>query len=124
MRDTTELFKINNVPMLLPDEQVTVSYEDLDSSEAGRDESGVMHRIMVRRKVGVWNFCYSHLTQAEYAYMLSILPQTGSFLFTHPKLEDCTQTESCDAYLSGYSILWHSAKTGDFRNMKFSIIAC
>ena len=124
MNTLTELYQIDGKPMLAPDADVEMSFEDLDAAESGRDESGVMHRIMVRRKVGVWNFCYSHLTQAEYAYMLSILPQTGSFLFTHPKLEDCTQTESCDAYLSGYSILWHSAKTGDFRNMKFSIIAC
>jgi len=90
MRDTTELFKINNVPMLLPDEQVTVSYEDLDSSEAGRDESGVMHRIPVRYKVGAWSFTYSHLTEEEKQYMERLFPMEPTFLFTHPDRVDAS----------------------------------
>lgn len=124
MNTLTELYQIDGKRMLAPDADVEMSFEDLDASDSGRDESGVMHRIVVRHKVGVWNFHYSHLTQAEYAYMLSILPKAGCFVFTHPKLEDCTQTESCTAYLSGYSIIWHSTRTKDFRNLKFSIIAC
>ena len=124
MNTVTNLYQINGKSMLAPDAGVEMSFEDLDSADSGRDQSGVMHRIMVRRKVGVWNFCYSYLTQEEYAYMLSILPQTGSFTFTHPKQEDCTQTETCTAYLSGYSIVWHSARTRQYRNLKFSIIAC
>lgn len=124
MNTITELYQIDGKPMLAPDADVEMSFEDLDASDSGRDESGVMHRIVVRHKVGVWKFHYSHLTQEEYAYMLSILPKTGCFLFTYPKPEDCTQQESCMAYLSGYSILWHSARTKDFRNLKFSIIAC
>ncbi len=124
MNTITELYQINGVPMLAPDADVEMSFEDLDASDSGRDESGVMHRIVVRHKVGVWNFHYSRLTQEEYAYMLRLLPQSGHFTFTYPKLEDADQTESCTAYLSGYSILWHSAKTKDFRNLKFSIIQC
>ena len=55
---TTTLFTINGKPMLLPDTEVAVSYEDLDASDSGRDESGVMHRMVVRYKVGVWNFTF------------------------------------------------------------------
>lgn len=124
MNSVTELYLIDGKPMLAPDADVEMSFEDLDASDSGRDESGVMHRIVVRHKVGVWNFRYSHLTQEEYAYMLSILPKTGSFVFTYPKPEDCTKQESCTAYLSGYSIVWHSARTKDYRNLKFSVIAC
>lgn len=124
MNTLTELYQIDSKPMLAPDADVEMSFEDVDSPDSGRDESGVMHRIMLRNKVGVWNFCYSRLTQEEYAYMLSILPKTGCFSFTHPKQEDCTQTESCTAYLSCYSVIWHSARTKDYRNLKFSIIAC
>ena len=124
MSKVTWLYAIDGKPLLVPDEGVQMQFTDLDSDDSGRDESGVMHRIVVRHKVGVWNFCYSHLTQEEYAYMLSILPKAGCFTFTYPKLEDCTQQESCSAYLSSYSIVWHSARTKDFRNLKFSIIAC
>lgn len=124
MNSLSSLYQINGMPMLAPDENVEMSFEDLDASDSGRDESGVMHRVVVRHKVGSWTFSYSQLTQDEYAYMLGILPKAGCFTFTHPKLSDCTQTESCTAYLSGYSIVWHSARTKDYRNLKFSIIAC
>ena len=124
MNSLTERYLIDGKPMLAPDEDVEMSFEDLDASDSGRDESGVMHRTVARHKVGVWHFSYSCLTQAEYTYMLSILPQSGSFTFTHPKLTDCTQTENCTAYLSGYSIVWQSAKTKLYRNLKFSVIEC
>ncbi len=124
MNTVTDLYQIDGKSMLAPDMGVEMSFADLDSADSGRDQSGVMHRIMVRSKVGVWNFCYSFLTQEEYAYMLGILPKTGHFTFTYPKPEDCTQTETCTAYLSGYSIVWQSNRTKLYRNLKFSIIAC
>ena len=65
MRATTQLFQINGKPILAPDAEVVVSYSDLDASDAGRDESGFMHRIVVRHKVGSWKFSYSHLTEEE-----------------------------------------------------------
>ncbi len=63
MRRTTDLFTVNGQPMLAPDEEIGISYEDLDASDSGRDESGVMHRIVVRQKVPSWTFSYSHLTE-------------------------------------------------------------
>ncbi len=124
MNTLSDLFQINGKPMLAPDAGVEMSFEDLDASDSGRDEAGYMHRIVVRHKVGVWSFTYSHLTQAEYAYMLSILPKAGSFTFTHPALSDSTQPEETTAYLSQYGIAWQSARTGDYRNLKFNIIEC
>ncbi len=121
---TTDLFKINGKPLLPPDEDVSMSLEDLDSSDSGRDESGVMHRCVIRHKVRTWSFVYDHLTQAEYAYMLGVIPNTGTFTFTHPRLDDCTQTEETTAYCAKYSIVWHSARTRDYRNFKFNIIEC
>lgn len=124
MRDKTELFKINNVPMLLPDEEVTVSYEDLDSSEAGRDESGVMHRIPVRYKVGAWNFSYSHLTEEEKQYMEGLFPMEATFLFTHPDRVDALVAVTTSAYRSKYAISWKNARTGLWSNYGFSVIEC
>ena len=124
MRATTDLFKINGMPMLPPDEDVSMSFEDLDASDSGRDESGYMHRIVARYKVGTWSFEYAHITQEEYSYMLSVLPKSGTFTFTHPKQTDCASTEDATAYCSKYSIVWHSARTKDYRNFKFNIIEC
>lgn len=110
--------------MPVPDEGVEMSFEDLDDAQSGRDESGFMHRIVVRNKVGVWNFSYSHLSQQEYAYLLSILPEGGSFTFTHPSGEDSAVSRDTQAYLSKYGIVWHNARTNTYRNLKFSIIQC
>lgn len=124
MNTLTDKFQINGKPMLAPDADVAVSWSDLDAADSGRDESGYMHRIVARHKVASWSFVYSRLTQQEYAYMVSILPQSGSFTFTHPRLTDPAVTEDTAAYLSQYSIVWHSAKTGEYRNLKFHIIQC
>lgn len=123
MNRLTELYLLAGKPVLAPDAEVEMSFSDIDSADAGRDESGYMHRSVVRRKVGVWNFTYSHLTTQEYGYMLSVLPQAGSFAFTYP---DPVTGESrvTEAYLSNYSVLWQDQKTGLYKNLKFSVIEC
>lgn len=120
----TELYQINYQPMIAPDQDVAMSFEDLDAAQSGRDEAGFMHRVVVRSKVGVWEFSYSHLTGEQYRYLLSILPASGSFTFTHPSPADSTVMQETQAYLSKYSVVWHSARTDTYRNLKFSIIAC
>lgn len=122
MNTVTELFKINGQPMLAPDAGVEVSYSDLDAADSGRDESGFMHRLVVRHKIPTWQFSYSHLTADEYAYMRSILPQEGTFAFTYPSEDG--QQETVEAYLSKYTVLWQDLNLGSYRNLKFSIIGC
>ena len=114
---TTMLFQIDGKPLPVPDGDVAMSFEDLDSAQAGRDEAGFMHRLPVRRKVGVWEFTYSLLDGETYRYLRSILPEGGSFRFTCPEGE-------VEAYLSRYSVVWHNAITDTYRNLKFSIIEC
>lgn len=124
MEKPSELFLIDGKPMLLPDENVALSFEDLDSASAGRDESGVMHRIMVRQKVGKWGFVYSRLSQAEYAYMEALFAGKASFRFTFPSLESPGERTTVTAYRASHGIGWRNAKTGEFSNYKFSIIEC
>lgn len=124
MRATTELFMINGKPMLVPDSEVSVSYEDLDSSDSGRDESGVMHRIPVRYKVGSWSFSYSHLTEEEKQYMENLFPESAEFQFTHPDRLDASAPVVSQAYRSKYSIAWKNARTGLWSNYGFNIIEC
>ena len=124
MRPTTELFKINGREMLLPDEQVSVSYEDLDGPDAGRDESGVMHRKLVRCKVASWKFTYSALSEEEKQYMESLFGNSATFTFTHPDRLDASVSRDSKCYRSKYSIQWKNARTGLWSNYGFSVIEC
>ena len=72
MRAMTELYQIDGRPMPVPDADPDLSFTDLDASDSGGDESGVMHRIVVREKVGSWGFVYSSLTDEEYAYLTGL----------------------------------------------------
>lgn len=124
MRAKTELFKINGTAMLAPDSQVELSFQDLDASDAGRDESGFMHRIVVRHKVPSWKFTYSHLTEEERRYMEGLFGEEATFLFTHPDRLDASRTVQTRCYRSQYGISWQNARTGLWSNYSFSIIAC
>ena len=83
MRETTSLFLVDGQPILVPDQDVRASFEDIDSASAGRDESGVMHRIPVRKKVGSWTFTYSTLTRQELDKLLCIGSEQFSY-FLYP----------------------------------------
>ena len=122
MRVLSDLFMINGTPMFAPDEDVDMSFEDLDSSDTGRDESGVMHRIVVRYKAGSYSFSYSSITEDERNYMESLFGDTPDFEFTHPDRLDSSRTVKCRAYRSKYSLSWKNARTGLWKNYKFNII--
>ena len=112
-----ELFLVDGQPMLIPDEGVEVRYEDIDAAAAGRDESGVMHRIPVRHNVCSWTFSYDRLTKEEKAYMDSLVAGKATFRFT------CDgETKTC--YRSGVTVTWQNAKTGLWRGYGFTIIEC
>ena len=119
-----EFFKVNGKPMFAPDEDVAISYNDLDGSESGRDEGGYMHRIVVRYNVGTWSFEYSEITEEEKQYMESLFPTAPDFDFTHPDRVDPAKMVTSRCYRSKYGISWHNARTGKYRNYKFNIIEC
>ena len=43
----TELYLLDGKPVVAPDGDMEMSFEDLDSAQSGRDESGYMHRMVV-----------------------------------------------------------------------------
>ena len=120
----TNLFQIDGQHLYAPDAGVEPSYADLDSSDSGRDECGVMHREVVREKVATWPFAYAALTDAEYSYLIGLLAGKATFAFTHPKAGSSTETVTTACYCSNYSIAWRSARDGRWRNLKFNIIEC
>lgn len=114
-------YKVDGVPVLAPDADVEITRNDLDSADSGRDESGYMHRIVVRNRVMTWEFSYSSLTEDEYRYMKNLFEGKQTFRFTY--LKDGTATVT-DAYCSGDSIVYRNAVTGEYRNYKIKIIEC
>lgn len=124
MRGTTNLFTINGKPMLVPDAEVTVSYEDVDAADSGRDESGVMHRMVVRYKVAAWKFTYAYLTEEEKRYMESLFPEAPSFAFSHPARTDASRQETTQCYRSKLGISWLDARRGLWSGYSFSVIEC
>lgn len=124
MRALTELFKVNGKPLLVPDAEVEVSYEDLDDADSGRDESGYMHRIVVRAKVPSWSFSYAHVTEEEKAYMEALFGDSATFSFSHPSRLDASVTETTTCYRSKYSLTWKNARTGLWSGYGFRVIAC
>lgn len=121
---TTELFKINGQPMPVPDEEVEVSYEDIDAADAGRDQAGFMHRIPVRHKVASWTFTYSHLTEEEKNYLEALFGDQATFTFTHPSRLQADQPQESLCYRSKYALSWKNARLGLWRDYSFSIIEC
>ena len=124
MRTKTDLFTVNGKPMFAPDEEIDIQYNDLDASDSGRDESGFMHRIVVRYKLGTWSFVYSHITEEELQYMESLFEDAPDFIFGHPSRLDSGVMEETTCYRSNYGIAWKSAKLGVWKNYKFNIIEC
>ena len=115
-------FLIDGQPILIPDEGVQISMEDLDSSESGRDESGVMHRIVLREKVRKYSLPYGTLTCDEYIYLMSLF--AGKPTFEVEKREPDGQTVTFTAYCSKVGISLYNKRTGLYKNLTLNIIEC
>ncbi len=124
MRKTTSIFLIDGLPMLAPDANMEMTIEDVEAPDTGRDESGLLHRFLLRHGIGKWNFSYARLTRQEYEYMEKLIAGKATFRFTHPDCADAGQPREITAYRSGHKILWQSAVTGEFGDYSFCIIGC
>ena len=117
-----EDYKVDGRPILVPDADIALSFADLDASDSGRDESGMMHRIVVRERVGTWDFRYSSLTAGEYQYMRSLFAGKPEFYFTYRAVDGRLVTTK--AYCSNDSITYHNARLGVYQNLRFTVIEC
>lgn len=117
-----EDYKIDGLPLLVPDADVSISQNDLDSSDSGRDESGIMHRQVVRHRVKTWGFNYFALTKEEFYYMESLFAGKSDFTFLYRGLDG--KLVETRAYCSNNSITYHNAELGLYKNLKFNIIEC
>ena len=115
-------YKIDGVSVVAPDAEVEMSRKDVESADSGKDESGVLHRFLLRSRVRSWAFSYTHLTKEEYRYMEDLLSGKSSFRFSFPQ-EDGT-TGSCTAYCAGSSVAIRNIRTGLYGGYSFEIIEC
>lgn len=117
-----EEYLVDGAPLLLPDADVELTLTDLDDSDSGRDESGVMHRIVVRERVRSWAFQYGWLTAEEYVYMTNLFAGKSAFSFRFKDADGAWK--SCRAYCSNHAITYRDAKLGVYKNLKFTVIEC
>lgn len=117
MRAFDDHFKVDGQPLPVPDGPVEISWQDLDSEAAGRDESGFLHRAVLRRGVRTWGFTYGVLTAPEREYLRSLFDGKDTFTFE-------SEEGQCTAYCArGETRLWN-ARLGIYRATKFNIIEC
>lgn len=114
-------YTIDGAPLLEPDEEPAISKTDLDASDSGRDESGVMHRIVVRERVVTFGFSYALLDREDYAYLESLMAGKSHFSFGY--MDSDGDMHIIDAYCSKTSIVLKS-RAGLYKNFKFNIIEC
>lgn len=114
--------QIDKKPILVPDEDVQVEFSDLDAEDSGRDESGFMHRIVLRRNVRIWTLCYGVLNKEEYRYMESLFGGKDKFWVDY--LDEKGKPARCAAYRAKHSLAVHNARKGIYKNYQFSIVAC
>lgn len=122
MRQFDHDFLIDHQPILVPDEGVQINLEDLDSSESGRDESGVMHRVVLREKVRKYSLPYGVLSQKDYVYLMSLF--AGKPTFEVEKREPDGQVVTFTAYCSKVGISLYNKRTGLYKNLTLNIIEC
>ena len=117
-----EEYKIDGSPVLVPDADVALTLTDLDAGSASRDESGVMHRIRVRKRVKTWAFEYFALNREEFQYMENLLSRKATFQFSYLSADGTEAT--CKAYCSNTGLTYQNARLGLYRNYKFTVIEC
>lgn len=113
---------IDEQPVLVPDDDMDLAANDLDSDESGRDEGGFMHRIVLREGIRTMPLVYSHLNHEDYRYMESLF--RGKHEFTLKYRDPGGKIFKYTAYRSKYGITLHNHSTGIYKNYKFNIIEC
>lgn len=120
MRQFYEKFKVENMPILAPDQDMPFSTQDLDAEGSGRDELGYMHRIVLRQRVGKLELKYSTLNKQEFDYMNTLL-RKPEFSLEIRKSNEIIKTR---AYCSGVSAVLRDAVKEIYKDVSFSIVEC
>lgn len=115
-------YLVDGKPMLVPDMNVSITENDLDSECSGRDESGYMHRLVLRSGIKTFGFSYAVLDAEDYAYLQSLFKGKSDFEFSYRNPDGSVAVTR--AYSSKRSITLRDYITGEYKNLKFNIIEC
>ena len=120
----TQRYKIENTPVVAPNAGVQLRVSDIEAEESGRDESGYLHRVVLRPGLATWTLSYRDLSREEYDYMMALLPGSGSFLFTHPDNADADRSNVSRCCITDIRAGWHNALPGQSRELKITVTQC
>lgn len=115
-------YLVDGNPLLVPDMNVTITENDLDDETSGRDETGHMHRSIIRSGLKTWEFSYALLDAEDYSYIQSLFKGKATFVFEYRNPDG--SAGSTHAYASKRSITLRDYATGEYKNLKFNIIEC
>lgn len=121
-RDFCYEYFVDGKPMLAPDMNVNIAENDLDDECSGRDESGYMHRLIIRSGIKTFEFTYAVLDADDYTYIQSLFKGKNDFEFQYRNPDGSVETTR--AYSSKRSIVLRNYATGEYKNLKFNIIEC
>lgn len=113
---------IDGVPMLTPDIDVEITYEDLESSDSGFDQGGFYHRIVMKFNRRKWKFKYAILTKDEFVYLRALLKGKQSFLFSFQNEQE--KTETVMAISNPVTVAFQSKRSGLYKNLTIEIVEC
>lgn len=114
--------QIDEKPILVPDCDIAIECTDLDDADSGRDETGVMHRIVLREGVKTIQLSYTSLTMENYRYMESLFKGKPEFVVDYR--DENGEVTQFTAYRAKHGIVIRDAKRGLCKNYKFSLIEC
>lgn len=118
--DTTHL--VDNTPMLMPDADAELVFEDREDSSTGVDQGGYLHRTILRYDVRKWIFSYAFLTKEEYEYIRMLFRNKAAFSFTFTN--DFGEIETVNAYCVPSSVVYQSKRSGLYKNLRLEINEC
>ena len=121
MRNKYYEYQVDGKPILVPD-NVEIGENDIDAEDSGRDESGIMHRQVLRERVKTWGFSFAVLSRMDYRYLNHLFAGKADFEFKYRGLDG--QPVKTRAYCSKLSVTQYNAKLGIYKNLKFNIIEC
>lgn len=123
----TDLLQIDGHPLPVPTGSPSISFEDVESSDSGADEMGVYHREVLRYGVLTASLEYAYLTNADCAYLVSLLAGKATFQFTCPVSgdgTDVTDTTTRTCYCANYGAALLRLKRGVWRDFSLEIKEC
>lgn len=115
-------FQINERPLLVADAGVSITQQDIETEDSGKDELEVTHRSLARTGIYKIVYTYASVDREEYEYLRNLL--LGKPYFTFSFLDLDGEVKQIKAYCNKLTASLHNARTGIYKKLKFTIQEC